>query len=60
MSLADRLVVKSGALHGVLFENARTGLERGVFLSVEVEFEPFQHEGEVFRPFGVVAWWLWV
>lgn len=43
---SKELKAKSGSISGFIFENPNVGLKRGLFLSLEVDFEPIKYGDE--------------
>ncbi len=53
----DRLVAKDGSIRAMVFENEFAGVERNMFWSVEINFEPVLYDGEEVQP-SMSAHWI--
>ena len=56
---ARRLQAKAGAIVGQVLENTSAGIERNLFWSISVPFEPIDYEGEEVRPLLQCEWLVW-
>jgi hypothetical protein len=56
---ANRLVPKGGDIYAHIFENSRTGLARGLFWSITIEFEPVDYGEEQFDCSTTCEWMNW-
>jgi hypothetical protein len=56
---ARRLRAKPGTISGHVFENPSVGIERDLFWSISVPFEPIEYQDEEVRPLLQCDWIVW-